>query len=313
MRIKADHNQRAKFQKLSEETAKLKAYKGKIDDSVIDYENTSKKGKVNWKDLTDRQRKAVTFIKGFAQAAGINLDFVVNNPKYNGKYNRTTNTITINLDEGGIDTINNLIESIIPATSHELTHWMEKKSPTLYRRISALVFSTLEKYDGISENDRIASEIKKLTEKGKLKESQDESIKNEVARSEIIARACEDMLSRSKVGREIFNSLNDSDKKTLTDKIKDIIQAFKDWVKEALGLYKAESYEASVLRKFQKEADRISRLWDEMLTESVEVNQALEKSNVFGNTVDSIGTRDLSDLSGAKDLDGNELFQYKAM
>ena len=313
VRIKADHNQRAKFQKLSEETAKLKAYKGKIDDSVIDYENTSKKGKVNWKDLTDRQRKAVTFIKGFAQAAGINLDFVVNNPKYNGKYNRTTNTITINLDEGGIDTINNLIESIIPATSHELTHWMEKKSPTLYRRISALVFSTLEKYDGISENDRIASEIKKLTEKGKLKESQDESIKNEVARSEIIARACEDMLSRSKVGREIFNSLNDSDKKTLTDKIKDIIQAFKDWVKEALGLYKAESYEASVLRKFQKEADRISRLWDEMLTESVEVNQALEKSNVFGNTVDSIGTRDLSDLSGAKDLDGNELFQYKAM
>ena len=35
------------------------------------------------------------------------------------------------------------------------------------------------------------------------------------------------------------------------------------------------------MRAYQEELDRLSALWDEMLTESVEVNQALEKSGAF--------------------------------
>ena len=314
VRIKADQKQTVAFQKLIEKTANLKAYKAVIDDSVIDYDNTSAEGKINWEDLTEKQRKAVTFIKGFAQAIGMNLVFEANNPEYNGKYNKTTNTLHINLDKGGFDAINNIRESLIPTMSHELTHWMEKKSPILYRKINELVFSTLQKADGLTEDQRIAREITRQLEKeykekyekenpGKtisrekarklipadvLNEALDNSKRIEVARGEIIARACEDMLSRSKVGREIFNSLSKNEQKTLTDKIKELIQNIKDWVSEALGLYDKASTqrEAQMLRDFQEELDKLSALWDEMLTESIEVNQALQKSGAFdhGNT-----------------------------
>lgn len=287
---KADQNTRLKFQKLSEKTANLKAYKGIIKDSVIDYNNTSAEGKVNWNSLTDRQRKAVTFIKGFAQATGINLTFVANDTKHNGQYDRTTNTITINLDEDGFDAINKIQESIIPTMSHELTHWMEMKSPVLFKKICDIVFPTLERVDGLTESERIAKEIRKRLKKeykGKpipsevLKEALNDSNRIKVARSEIVARACEDMLSRSKVGREMFNSLTEKEQKTLIDKIKDIIEDIKNWINNALGLYESTSYEAQIMRVFDAEMDKLSALWDEMLKESVEVNQALEKSGAF--------------------------------
>ena len=115
--------------------------------------------------------------------------------------------------------------------------------------------------------------------------------KIEVARGEIVARACEDMLSRSKVGKEMFNSLSQKEQKTLVEKIKDIIQSLKAWVSEALGLYENASRqdEAQILRKYQEECDRLLNLWDEMLAESVEVNQALEKSGAFGHKTSADG------------------------
>ncbi len=79
----------------------------------------------------------------------------------------------------------------------------------------------------------------------------------------------------------MFNSLSENEQKTLVDKIKEIIQNIKDWVSEALGLYKSDSYEASVLREYQEELNKISKLWDEILVESKEVNQALEKNGTF--------------------------------
>lgn len=335
VRIKADHEQRLKFQKLVEKTANVKSYKAKIDDSIIDYNNTSAKGKINWNDsrITDRMRKAITFIKGFAQATGINLRLVADETmtKENGSFNITNNEITIDIFAGKSLDYAELLDTIIPTTSHELTHWMEKKSPVLYRKISALVFSTLQKHDRLTESERIANEIDRLLaeeykrnyeaknpdesitmDAAKEAVRRDKDLRNkaykdseyiETARSEIVARACEDMLSRSKVGKEIFNSLSETEQKTLVDKIKEIIQNLKDWVSDFLGLYKSSSYEASVMREYESELDKLSKLWDEMLTESVEVNQALEKSGEFNHN------RDLANnIADANKLLFNERF-----
>ena len=341
LRIKADHNQRVEFQKLAERTANLKMYKGVINDSVIDYENKSTEGKVNWKDLKPEQRKAITFMKGFAKATGLNLTLITDGEErgINGSYSVTGNTIELDIfAESFAFDAKKLVDTLIPTASHELTHWMEKKSPVLYRKISELVFSTLKKEDGLTESERIADEIVKILSKEYKKQYENEhsgetisladarrlipddvrkealsdSKRIDVARSEIIARACEDMLSRSKVGREIFNSLTHNEKKTLVEKVKDIIQNIADWVSEALGFYKAASYEASILRKYQEELEKLSALWDEMLTESVEVNQALEKSGKYDH-VTSLGSHELSDLSDAVTTDGEQLFQYRAM
>ena len=348
VRIKADQKQRVEYQKLAERTANLKMYKGDVDDSVIDYENKSTKGKVNWKDLKPEQRKAITFMLGFAKATGLNLTLITDGKKrgINGSYSITGNTIELDIFAESFDfDAKKIVNTIIPTASHELTHWMEKKSPVLFRKISELVFSTLKKADGLTESERIAQEIVKTLSKEYKKryesehpgetislekarklipddvrrEALSDSKRIEVARSEIIARACEDMLSKSKVGREIFNSLSKDEKKTLVEKIKDIVQNIADWVSEALGFYKATSYEASILRMYQEELEKLSAMWDEMLTEAVAVNQALEKSgaykhnNVADGEVTSIGSHDLSDLSDAVTTDGEQLFQYRAM
>ena len=324
LKIKRDNAKRMEFQKLSERTASLKAYNGVIDDSVIDYTNKSVEGKANWNSLPEATRTSVTFFKGLAQATGMNLTFITDGKAQgiNGSYSAKDNTITVDLFAESFDFDKRaFVDSIVPTMSHELTHWTEKKSPVLFSKISGIVFPTLERRDGLTESERISMEIeKKLSKKynGKipadvLKNALTDSKRISEARSEIVARACEDMLSQSKVGKEMFNSLNKTEQKTLMDKVKDIIKDILNWIDEALGFYKSTSYEAKILRDYQEEYKKLSALWDEMLTESVEVNQALEKSGVFEHDVTSIGSRDLNDFSEAVGMDGEKLFQYRAM
>ena len=330
-RLKVDNKREARIDKIIRKTADKKAYKGVIDESVIDYNNTSAKGKVNWNDLDARQKKAVTFVKGIAQASGMNLILVANNKKFNGAFNVDGNTIYLDIF-AGINHLDKLADTIIPTMSHELTHWMKNKAPALWRQMNEIVFSTLQKADGLTESGRIAKEITnalakeyrekyrkenpgkdislkkayKLIPKDVLNKALNDKHRQDVARQEIVARACEDMLSRSKVGQELFNSLNETEQKTLIEKIKDVIKDFLNWVKEFLSEYESTSYEATIMRMYEDKLNELSKLWDKALARSVEVNQALEKSGRFG-------VRDFSALAKAVDTDGNSLFQYKAM
>ena len=329
-RINVDREQTAKFKQIIEKTAKMKAYKGKIDDSVIDYENKSTEGKVNWNDLTSRQRKSIEFIKGFAQATGLNLTLITDGKArgINGAFDINGNEIILDVfaEMTDVDT-GKLVDSLIPTLSHELTHWMELKSPELYRRVNAIVFNTLQKHDGLSEDARIAKEVTRLLAKeykakyeaenpgktisieeakGKItKDAINEALKDDnrinEARSEIVARACEDMLSKSKVGKEMFAEFNVKEQKTIGDIVKDLIQKLKDWASELLGLYKSDRYEAQVMRMFDERLDALSKAWDEMLKESVEVNQALEKSGEYK------GFTDGGMLFQTRSVDGNSV------
>ena len=268
-RIKADKEAQKSINKLNKKMANTMTYKGFIEDSAITDEV--------WSKLDNRQKQAVTFIKGFAQATGMNL-ILKHNPdsKKGGAYNITNNTITI--DVAKYEHIEKgLMETIIPTMSHETTHWMEEKSPELWRNMNALVFSTLQEHDGIDEKTRIAIEQARLKGKGRKGTEKE-------ARSEIIARACEDMLSMSEQGKKMFNSLSESEQKTFVGKIKEIIQNLKNWVSELLGTYKSDSYEAKIMRQYEEKLNRLSKLWDEMLVKSVEANQSLEKSGAYERT-----------------------------
>jgi len=279
-RIKMDAEKTDRIQKLHEKMADTMTYQGLIDDSVIDYENASAEGKVNWKDLTPRQKQAVTFVKGFAQATGMNLRLISNGLELgiNGAYEVNNNTITLDI-YAGIDHVAKLEDTIIPVMSHETTHWMEEKSPELWRRINELVFTTLQEADGISEETRIAKEIIRLEAKHGKKATE------KLARSEIIARACEDMLARSEQGKKMFASLSESEQKTFIEKIKEVIQNLKEWISKLLSEYQSGSYEAKQMRQCAEKLDELSELWDEMLVESVKANQVLEKSGVYGSEI----------------------------
>lgn len=319
-RIKADKARQETIKKLNKAMADKMTYQGFIDDAVIDYENTSADGKVNWKDLDTRQKQAVTFIKGFAQASGMNL-VLTHNPKskVGGSYTVSGNTITIDIakynDYAGV-----LRETIIPTMSHETTHWMKEKSPELWRHLNEIVFTTLtEHYNSNTEQalkdkrnllNRLGEKYSEdslkertITEKDLLKAEIIRAGKSEaVSREEIIARACEDMLKMSEQGRKIFKSLSESEQKTLYEKIKGIITDLINWVNDLLNSYESTSTEARIMREYKEELEKASKIWDEMLKKSIEANQSLEKSGKFKHESADGGV-----LLQTRSVNGNEV------
>ena len=106
--------------------------------------------------------------------------------------------------------------------------------------------------------------------------------------NEIVARACEDMLAMSKEGRKLFDSMTEAEQKSFKEKVMEIIENLKKWIDEFLSSYKAETEEARALQDYKDKLEEISKIWDEMLVRSIEVNQALEKSDVFGHLTNGI-------------------------
>ena len=263
--------------KLMEKHGNTMSYNGTIDDSVIDYNNKTTDGsKVNWNSLTDSQRKGVTFLTGLAKATGLDAQLITDGLErgMNGAYMVENGKIIIDV-YAGINK-NNMSEdakdTIIPALAHELTHWSKAKSPEKYQALSESIFKVLTK-GGKGEAQLIDEEIVRLRKNG---------IKADVeyARDEIIARACEDLLSMSETGKEMFNNLSETEQKSLVAKIKDIINDLVNWVNELLTHYQSKSKEAEFLRQYKEYLQDISKQWDAMLKEAVAVNQAMKNEGI---------------------------------
>ena len=267
-----------------------------IDDSVIDYNNTTTDGsKVNWNTLNPSQRQSITFMKAFATSKGMNLRLIKNGLEIgiNGAFEVSGDTIVLDI-YAGMDKITgaNLSDTIIPTASHEISHWMKDKSPVLYQSVGDYVFETLM-MDGSTE-EQILARRRKLMEKAHpgVKYS------DEDVRDEVIARACEDMLSMSEEGKKIFDKMSESEKKTFLDKIKEIIQNLMDWVSDLLSQYKSNSPEAKKTREYQDRLETLSKMWDEMLVSSVEVSNALKHEGVtadkISNTTSANGIQEMA-------------------
>jgi hypothetical protein len=255
---------------------------GSINDVVIDYRNGTTDGsKVNWKDLTSRQKKAIRFAKAFAKATGVNIIFtkskVVNGEHKgeNGSYNPETNTITLDVYAGRIDATTTK-DAIIPTLSHELTHWMKNKAPELYKAISENVMQTLVASGQLSKNELIANEI------DRIKKKHGKEVSSEYAMDEIVARACEDMLSNSNQARKLLAKMSVEEQQTFVGKVKESLENLIGWVNELLEYYSSESAEAKTLREYKKDLKAISKMWDEMLVSSIEANQALQQEGITG-------------------------------
>lgn len=271
-------------------------YKANIDDSVIDYDNKGTAGKVNWNSLTSKQRNAITFVKGFAKGMGINLKFVTDGAKnhYNGKYVKEENTIYIDV-HAGVENFGGILTSdtIIGTTSHEVTHWAKNKAPALYAELSNKIFSALSAKKGLTEFELVEAE------RNRLKKKYGKEFSAEYARDEIIARACEDMLSMSEEGKKMFSSLSEAEQKSLVAKIKEVVKDILKWIDDLLGLYKSDSKEATLLRDMQDELQDIVKAWDEMLVSARNANAALEAEGINAKEL-------ITGLAEAHDVQLNE-------
>lgn len=267
---------------------KLK-YKARVDDSVIDYDNKGTKGKVNWNSLTPKQREAITFIKGFARGMGINLTLSAEGREkgYHAKYDATSNTITMDI-YAGIDDIM-MSDAIVTKFSHEITHWAKLKAPQLYAELSEKVFDVLKAKRGLTEHELVLEEQKRLKEEAGIDKGYD------YARDEIIARACEDMLSMGELGKEVYNSLSESDRKTLREKIIDLINDALEWIDKLLGKYVSNSDEAKSLRDMKEEFSEIKKIWDEMIISARDANAAMQTEAEVEETSTLEEQRDISE------------------
>ena len=273
---KAKEEQR-KIDELNEAMGETMSYKAVIDDSVIDYDSKSVKGKVNWNSLNSRHRQAIVYAKGFAKAMGINLTLIADVKKkgINGSYNKATNTITLDVYAGINQNIGAYTDTIIPTMSHEVTHWMKDKAPEIYQKLGEKIFATLAmEGEGHSEFELIQKEKSEQASRGKR-------FTDEQARDEIIARACEDLLSMSEKGKEMFVSLSEIEQKTLIDKIKEIIGKVKNWIDGLLNTYSSDREEAKILQKYADDLSEILKMWEDMLVSSKKANASMEEAGVW--------------------------------
>ncbi len=269
----------AAIDNLNSKYGKTFTIQGKVDDSIIDYDNTGAEGKVVWNSLNTSQRKAITFMKGLAKATGMNLRLISNGMEegINGAFKISENTIILDI-YAGMDKVEgtDFSDSIIPTASHEMTHWMKEKAPQLYRAVDELIFKTL-KQSGLTESQILDQRRLRMEEN-----HPNHTFSEEEVRDEVIARSCEDMLSMSEEGKKLFNSLNAAEQKTFIEKIQEIIQNLKDWVTDLLSHYKSTTPEAREMRKYQDSLEELSKLWDEMLRQSIQANQSLQKEGITG-------------------------------
>ena len=257
---------------------------GNFDDSVIDYEN---KGRgVNWKGLTSAQRGAVAFTKALSKATGINITLIKSNINSKGEYegetgsyNPDTNTIELDIFSGRIK-VGDLEMAMISTLSHEITHWMKEKAPALYQEMTDIVMdsltSSLDYTAGgrLSRTELIHREMKRIQ-----KAHPDIDVTEEYAIDELVARACEDMLSNSKAAQELLEQLPENERKTLYEKFKEAIENLKQWIHELLGQYSAKSPEARILREYEDKLIALQDTWDKAFKAAVTANQALQKND----------------------------------
>ena len=283
--------------KAFEEMGGVFAHQADIDDSAVNYGDTPVKGKVNFNSLNMGQRNTIAFAMGLSRAMGTDLVIEPDNPKYNGKFSKSSRKIYINAYAGKVDG-QPFKNALIPALSHETTHRMELESPALFRELSNIVFSTLEKRDGKSEAGRIAVEQARLDEESPKKNGKKHT--EEEARSEIVARACEDMLSRSEKAIEMFSALTEEQQKGFVGTIRRIIADLKKAIRKLLATFKSDSYEAGILRDFEDELNKMQKIWDKMLENSVGANQVF-KAQREADVFDNVGIRSDVEKNSQKD------------
>lgn len=248
-------------------------YKQKIEQSRV-ITNNNNNGKVVFDNvapemLNDTQRAAVDLANTLSDVTGVTYEFFESkkneNGKYqgeNGSYNRKENKIRIDINAGMISSTegNNLM---VVTLAHELTHYAENLAPAEYANLQEFVFNKLSDETGKSIEQLIADEIKNRGEK----------ISEDVAKSELVARGCEAMLTDS----ESIKSLAKQDAglfKKIKAKIDDFCNKIIKACKEILnsdGSIKdsAISKEAQMMQKY---AQDLRELWSSAVKSAGESN-----------------------------------------
>ena len=263
------------------------------------------------------KRNAVVAVSSIYNGLGANVQWFnstkeqISSNVANGWYDGNNNTVYIDVNAGITET--NMKDTIVSVASHEITHWMEPKAQSEYRELATAVLNVLGSNENYMnhmkerfgmEDMKIEDVIQSWTNMMSISGEKVDATVNDAVR-EIVARACEDMLSESEFVNEITSKLSEETKGKIRRHIDTFVRNIKKFIDDVLKSYKSDSEEAKALREMKNEYDNIKKLWDNALRKAVDVNKDLyntENSQQRENT-DTEYVR----FSTRTDSEGNKL------
>lgn len=252
----------------------------------VHYEGFDKSG------FTERQKVSVDALETIAEALGIQFHLfeseLITEGKYKGKRKgengkiQTIDGVThiwIDIESG---TQGN--QAMLYTAAHELTHFMKKKEPGLYKRLCKFIMQEYGEH-GKSVDYMVRKQI------DKAKNARNVDLSYEDAYEEFICDSMETMLSDGKV----IAKLKQQDR-TLWEKIKDYITDLVNKIKKAYSGMKADSREGQLLAEWMNESvskmEEIQSLFAEGLVKAGENYQASltpgQESTVYAQNGDPV-------------------------
>ena len=178
-----------------------------------------------------------------------------------GSYHLRDGSIHIDLNAG------NLGQGVMLYTiAHEFTHFMEQQSPAKFQAFTDALFAELDT-DAEEEIERKAKELKRQHPEQYRNASRDTLLED--ARSEVVAEACETMLTDTDAAQRIGQSLKAKDA-TLFEKVK---QWFRDIAAKLRKAYKGlhpDSEIAKYAKKTIQQVDGLVQMWADMAVDAAE-------------------------------------------
>lgn len=226
---------------------------------------------VDYNSLKSTQKKVYNFLKGMSNIGGLNINVIYNTKTVeNGFFQydaESGGTITVNLaakarvDEKGIGST-----YVIPVLSHELTHYLEKNAENSYMILQKAVFKVL-RADGMNIDDEVRSKIEKY-------KAHNIELTEAEAVHEIIAQACEGMMSNENTMKKALSYMNEREMKTFKKALDKFFSAVKQFVKSLAGGDEIQNRYADAI---SRNIDEVQDAWAKAFADALKRQQTLNK------------------------------------
>ena len=218
---------------------------------------------VDVKSLNATQRGATTLAEMF-NAMGLNVVLFndSSDDSENGRYEN--GTVYINLSARYYKNAIKFDKGyVINTMAHELTHWMEDTAKTEFEALKKAIF---DYYGEEKTKELIAKE-----------QQRQKGLSDPAAESEVVARACEDMLSNADTLEKIMMGIDANTRKSIIDKFKEFFEKLGRFLKNVLSM-PSNAEAARMLRENAEVFEQVRQQWIKTFTEAVNTVQKIEQA-----------------------------------
>ncbi len=250
--------------------------------------------------LSEDQSAQLELVEKIASAFGIDVGAFASGTKQveiggvtkemyqgeNGRYQDGKIWIDINAGRNFVEDVGS---GILATMGHELTHWIQEYAPEEYEALQDFIVQRIVEARGERYLNRLIQD--------KINRARD-NLSREEALDEVVADACQEILSDSKAVQKLAN-----ENPTLLQKVLDWLHDFVDKVREALGSTPRLSEEARIMRDLEARLRKtFGELWDKGIVKAAEVHDRVGSMEREKNTAreggEQFSEREIVDKNG---------------